>query len=172
MNFKELSDSEINNLIKEFDLNKEKLEINKIEKLEKNINNLREKLGLSESSLIRNEFKDLNLLLKNNLKKFNLNGEEFYLLYLSANLINLEKKLRSNLLKKLENKNLLVISTQVIEAGIDISLNTIFRFIAPLDSIIQSAGRVNRNGFRDLKGELILICDLDKNKKNDENYKK
>ena len=39
-----------------------------------------------------------------------------------------------------------IISTQLIEAGVDISVNTVFRSLAPIDSIIQAAGRANRYG--------------------------
>jgi len=38
----------------------------------------------------------------------------------------------------------IIVSTQLIEAGVDISVHTVFRAIAPLDSIIQAAGRANR----------------------------
>lgn len=38
------------------------------------------------------------------------------------------------------------ISTQVIEAGVDISFECVIRLAAGMDSVIQSAGRCNRNG--------------------------
>ena len=48
--------------------------------------------------------------------------------------------------KRLENKtNVLCISTQLIEAGVDISFASVIRFLAGLDSIVQASGRCNRN---------------------------
>jgi len=52
---------------------------------------------------------------------------------------------RRRILTSLEEPYLLI-TTQVVEAGVDISAHNVIRDCAPLDSLIQSAGRCNRHG--------------------------
>lgn len=62
-------------------------------------------------------------------------------------------------IKERKQKNTLCISTQLIEAGVDISFGCVIRAIAGLDSIAQAAGRCNRNG-EDPNGKKVYIVNI------------
>ena len=55
------------------------------------------------------------------------------------------KKQRSEILKEIaESNSSIIVSTQVLEAGVDVSFSSIWRQIAPLDNIVQALGRLDR----------------------------
>lgn len=56
-------------------------------------------------------------------------------------------------------EKLICVSTQLIEAGVDISFGSVIRLAAGLDSIVQSAGRCNRHG-EHTDPQPVRICTL------------
>lgn len=75
------------------------------------------------------------------LKKIHLDCEYYYL---ATNIIPKERLLRILEIKK-SKKRKIIVSTQLIEAGVDIDIENVWRDFAPLDSINQVCGRCNRN---------------------------
>lgn len=93
-------------------------------------------------------------------KRFEDNPE-VELFYLSTNITPIERQNRIKQLKeKLSNNTCILVSTQVVEAGVDLSFDMGFRDLGPIDSIVQVAGRINRENSEERKGSPLYIVDF------------
>jgi CRISPR-associated endonuclease/helicase Cas3 len=68
-----------------------------------------------------------------------------------------KKKIQEAKDKLASNDKVIVISTQLIEAGVDIDFPIVYRDFTTVASIVQSAGRCNRNGKMPQKGRVVLF---------------
>lgn len=81
------------------------------------------------------------------------------LFHLSTNQCAAHRKAIFDTIKaRLKNKQpVICISTQLIEAGVDISMACVIRALGGLDSIAQAAGRCNRHGEKEGKGQVWVL---------------
>ena len=81
------------------------------------------------------------------------------LFHLSTNQCAAHRKAIFDTIKaRLKNKQpVICISTQLIEAGVDISMACVIRALGGLDSIAQAAGRCNRYGEKEGKGQVWVL---------------
>ncbi len=81
------------------------------------------------------------------------------LFYLSTNIIPKCRQIVIHQIRKAlqRGEKLILVATQCIEAGVDLDFDLGFRDLGPLDSIIQVAGRINRNDTRPNPAPLYIM---------------
>ena len=67
-----------------------------------------------------------------------------------------------------EEQRIIVISTSLIEAGVDLDFYAVFRELTGLDSILQAGGRCNREGKREMADVFIFQLESERGKVTDE----
>jgi CRISPR-associated endonuclease/helicase Cas3 len=101
---------------------------------------------------------------RNLFQQFKQSGSEF-IFHLSTDMcpahrMNIINKIKRRLEKR---ERTVCVSTQLIEAGIDIDFDSVIRYLAGLDSIAQAAGRCNRHGSKSKNGNVFIINPKDEN---------
>lgn len=96
-------------------------------------------------------------------KLYQLISEDDGSFHLSTNMTPADRRKALNRIRDRMNRGetCRVISTSLVEAGVDLDFPTVYREIAGLDSIIQAAGRCNREGKRGIEESVVWVFQLE-----------
>ncbi|MFI3213302.1 MAG: CRISPR-associated helicase Cas3' [Eubacteriales bacterium] len=95
-------------------------------------------------------------------KAYGLDGVDVYVLTTRMCPAHRKKVIADIKMALKEHRSIICISTQLIEAGVDLSFEKVIRSLANLDSIAQAAGRGNRHGERDIS-EVYVVKSAEEN---------
>ncbi|WP_421663558.1 CRISPR-associated helicase Cas3' [Lysinibacillus telephonicus] len=87
-----------------------------------------------------------------------LNSEDIKIYHLSTSMCPAHRKIMLEEIRKQlkRGERIVCLSTQLIEAGVDVSFNCVIRSLAGLDSIAQAAGRCNRHGEAEFREVYVI----------------
>ncbi|MGC2383778.1 MAG: CRISPR-associated helicase Cas3', partial [Nitrososphaeraceae archaeon] len=121
----------------------------------------------NEMNYLISKYRDKNILIELNTiftakECFdNIHSDNHDIRFLSSQVIPKHRRPRINDIKQQlgdnNNKKVILITTQVVEAGVDLDFDIAIRDIGPIDSIVQTAGRCNRNGRKKIGNSLVYV---------------
>jgi len=115
--------------------------------------------------------KELYKILKNSgkFKTSDKNEENSNLLLYHSQFIKKDRKTKENEIEKKDewkNKGLVFIATQIIEISLDINFEILFTELAPIDSLVQRMGRINRRKDSKNTGKVFVQMEIDSRNEN------
>ena len=117
---------------------------------------------------VRNEEQALCILnTKNNVQKLyeKIKGEGVYHLSTFMYPRHRQERLEAIRERLAAGEKCIVIATSLVEAGVDLDFQTVYRELAGVDSMIQAAGRCNREGKRDALGSFACYFQLEESRR-------
>ncbi len=149
---------------KSFKRNKVLIKISEPMTIPKFANELIEKLSKNPKStlVVLNTIRAAEKLF--NMVKETLKNAGYEVYFLSSNVTPYERVMRIEKIIK-SNRRKVIISTQLVEAGVDIDLECVIRDFGPMDSINQVAGRANRNQNLNLGEVEVIMLREEKNQR-------
>ena len=83
-------------------------------------------------------------------------------IYLSGSLhVNHKKRVLHKVSRMMdEGKPVLLVCTQIVEAGVNLDFHVGFRQYAPYPNLLQLEGRINRHGLRSYEDSILYVCNI------------
>ncbi|MCY0850242.1 CRISPR-associated helicase Cas3' [Sulfuracidifex metallicus] len=94
-----------------------------------------------------------------NVKEEQEERNERKIIFLSTHVTPWDRAQRIKEVKEMldRREKFILVTTQVVEAGVDVSFPIVYRDFGPLDSVIQASGRCNRNGELGERGGKVVV---------------
>ncbi|MDD4503398.1 MAG: CRISPR-associated helicase Cas3' [Clostridiaceae bacterium] len=128
--------------------------------------NIKEQFKSEKSALVVLNTKNAVLQLYNTLAEDeDIIKSDCEVIYLTTNqcpkhrlniIISMKERLKA-LRERKEGRKLICVSTKLVEAGVNIDFDIVYRSVTGLDSIVQCGGRCNREGKKSEKGKLFIF---------------
>jgi len=141
---KDLFAKKANNIIKVYDF------------LDNDLDNILDKFNIDKNILVIRNMVKIATQTYNNLLDLGVKEDDIILYHSTFKKRDRAKKEKLIFQKLKDNKPFILVATQIVEVSLDIDFDMLFTDNAPIDSLIQRFGRVNRKKSTKKKGEIYI----------------